>query len=135
MNTEQAFEISLIALEEKGFDAIREPEKVLATIWSIEAEVNNGGFDQYFYNSAGDLAFYSVKALETIGAIKMASITQKALDLFGESGPARDRDERLKQLETFSEIKEDYINGLDCSFTEYPDDLQEMVATYVQATF
>ncbi len=135
MNTEQAFEISLIALEKKGFDGIREPERVLATIWSIEAEVNNGGFDQYFYNSAGDLAFYSAKALETIGAIKMASIAQKALDLFGESGPSKIRNERVKQLETFSGIKEDYINELDCSFTEYPDDIQEMVATYVQSSF
>ncbi|MCT8860529.1 DMP19 family protein [Shewanella xiamenensis] len=51
MNIEQAFEQSLIELESKEFDAIREHERVLATIWAVEAEVNNGGFDQLFYPS------------------------------------------------------------------------------------
>ena len=36
-------------IEEYGFDVLTEPEKVLATIWLLEAEVNNGGFDQFFF--------------------------------------------------------------------------------------
>ncbi|MEJ2420051.1 MAG: DUF4375 domain-containing protein [Exilibacterium sp.] len=36
--------------------------------YALEAEVNNGGFDQLFYNSAGDIAFYTAKALDSIGA-------------------------------------------------------------------
>lgn len=98
MNIEKAFAKSLIELESKGFDGIREPERVLATIWSVEAEVNNGGFDQLFYNTAGDIAFYAAIALDSIGAHKMAGIAQKALDLFGEDGPPKNRDERVNAL-------------------------------------
>ncbi|ABV35331.1 hypothetical protein Ssed_0720 [Shewanella sediminis HAW-EB3] len=135
MNSEQAFEKSLLALEEKGFDGIREPERVLATIWSVEAEVNNGGFDQLFYNSAGDVAFYAAKALQSIGAYEMAAISQRALDLFGENGPPKDRDVRVEKLEKISEVNEEYLNQLDYDFTEYPDDIIELLSIYVQSNF
>ena len=36
----------------------------------LEAEINNGGFDQYFFNSAGDKAAEAINALEAIGANK-----------------------------------------------------------------
>jgi hypothetical protein len=135
MDIEQAFEKSLIELEAKGFDSIREPERVLATIWSVEAEVNNGGFDQLFYNSAGDLAFYAAEAFDAIGAHKMAAITQKALDLFGEGGPSKDRNERVEALEGISEKHGEYLNKLDYEFTEYPDNIQELLLKYVQSNF
>lgn len=135
MDIEQALEKSLIELEDKGFDSIREPERVLATIWSVEAEVNNGGFDQLFYNSAGDLSFFAAKALNAIGAHKMAAIAQKALDLFGEGGPPKDRDMRVDELESISEKHEEYLNKLGYEFTEYPDNIQELLLTYVQSNF
>jgi len=31
-------------------------ERTFAAIWSLEAEVNNGGFAQYMFNDAGDHA-------------------------------------------------------------------------------
>ena len=43
---------------------------VSTLIEALEAEVNNGGFDQYFYNSAGDNTAETIQALETIGATK-----------------------------------------------------------------
>lgn len=135
MDIEQAFEESLLALDVRGFEGIRESERVLATIWSIEAEVNNGGFDQFFYNSAGDLAFYSATALKIIGALKMAEIAQRALDLFGIDGPPRDREARVARLENISEENEEYLNELDYQFTEYPDNIQDLVLAYVCSNF
>ncbi|WP_133181717.1 DMP19 family protein [Shewanella decolorationis] len=135
MNIEQAFEQSLIELESKEFDAIREHERVLATIWAVEAEVNNGGFDQLFYNSAGDISFYAAKAFDAIGAHNMASIAQKAQDLFGPEGPPKNRDERVEILESISEKHEEYLNKLDYEFTEYPDNIKELLLTYVQSNF
>jgi len=135
MNNEQAFEKSLIELESKGFDGVGEPERVLATIWVVEAEVNNGGFDQLFYNTAGDIAFYAAKAFDSIGAHNMASIAQKALDLFGPEGPPKNRDDRVKALESISEKYEEFLNNLDYEFTGYPDNIQELLFTYVQSNF
>ena len=41
-----------------GANALRFEEIVGVGVWLLEAEVNNGGFDQYYFNSAGDLASY-----------------------------------------------------------------------------
>jgi hypothetical protein len=37
---------------------------------NLEAEINNGGFDQYFFNSTGDRTAETIRALELIGAKK-----------------------------------------------------------------
>jgi hypothetical protein len=44
------------------------PQKVFTAIWKVEAEVNNGGFSQYFWNSSNESAHFVVQALEMIGA-------------------------------------------------------------------
>lgn len=135
MDIEQAFEISLLQLEKHGFECIREPERVMATIWAVEAEVNNGGFDQLFYNSAGDISFYASIALKSIGADSMARIAEEALSIFGSSGAPRDCRERQEILISFGEKYEDKLEALDLEFTEYPDDVQELMEAYVEINF
>jgi hypothetical protein len=49
------------------------PQKVFSAIWSVESEVNNGGFSQYFVNDSAESASFVVEALETIGAPKTAN--------------------------------------------------------------
>jgi hypothetical protein len=53
-------------------------QKVSDLIGALEGEVNNGGFDQFFYNNAGD----NTRALEAIGAFKMADILKRAAAVF-----------------------------------------------------
>ena len=124
-----------IQLEKHGFECIREPERVMATIWAVEAEVNNGGFDQLFYNSAGDISFYASIALKSIGADSMARIAEEALSIFGSTGAPRDCRERQEILISFGEKYEDKLEALDLEFTEYPDDVQELMEAYVEINF
>ena len=49
-------------------------DEVVDLIDALEGEVNNGGFHQYFYNSAGDRTAETIQALEIIGAFAMADI-------------------------------------------------------------
>jgi penicillin V acylase-like amidase (Ntn superfamily) len=58
---------------------------------ALEAEVNNGGFHQFFYNSAGDNTEDTIQALEIIGAATMAEITRRAAAMFPGRMPPRDR--------------------------------------------
>ena len=37
-----------------GFDSLTPAEQVFHAVWWFEAELNNGGFDQFFCNSGGD---------------------------------------------------------------------------------
>ena len=108
---------------------ISEAERVFICIWQLEAEVNNGGFAQYFTNSSGDLAADAPAALEAIGATHTASIVRGANAIFP-GGPPRDRDARE---DAFGAIAEDAFEELDDRFLAYEDDLSSLLYAYVQA--
>src|SRR5690349_17537249 len=83
-----------------GFDALSEAEKVVFCLDKLEQEVNNGGFEQYFRNASGDNAVVTPAALRTLGASQVASIVEKALELFPNQQPSRIRDEREEQMDS-----------------------------------
>lgn len=114
-----------------GFDALSELDKVIATVFAIEAEVNNGGFDQFFFNSSGDLAFYAPTALVAIGAFEIAKIARKANLIFGSDGPHQDWHKRTQKLFSFNDKFESYLEDLDDQFYKYPNDLGALLEAYI----
>lgn len=131
---DEAFDRACSRYSGSNFDQLDEVDKILVTIWSLEGDVNNGGFDQYYFNSSGDLAFYAPAALRRIGAHQMAKITADANKLFGPKGPARNPDEREDQLLTIapngSESKP--WDELDRAFQSYPDDISVLLTAFLQ---
>jgi hypothetical protein len=115
------------------FSELTEPERTFVTIWTLEADVNNGGFDQYYLNSSGDHAHDAPRALRAVGAETMAQIVDDANAVFGPGGPPADRDARLAALEALGPEAEERWNELDDRFFEYPDDLTGCLNAYVQA--
>lgn len=115
-----------------GFDALSYPEQVFYVIWELESEVNNGGFEQFFSNSSGDVAFAVVDALKAIGAEETARIAAEANGMFPGSFPPRDRDERQALLETFDAEKIEAWDKLDQEFYKRPDNLTELLHEYVR---
>lgn len=69
------------------FSDLSASERVFILVWEVEAEVNNGGFNQFFLNTAGDRASATAAALRTIGAERTASIVDRANSswVFGKS--------------------------------------------------
>ena len=118
---------------EHGFASLTQKEQVFFCVWSIEAEVNNGGFNQYFFNSAGDHASETVEALRAIGAEHTASLLERAIAVFGAGGPSSERDRRQDQLERLSEEQRAELSELDDAFFAYEDNLSELLARYMQA--
>ncbi len=47
-------------------------------IWLLEGEVNNGGFNQFYFNSSGQFSELVPDALKRIGAIKFADLAGRA---------------------------------------------------------
>ena len=113
------------------FEELTDPERVFLCIWELEAQVNNGGFDQYFLNSSGRLLPYVVDALTTIGAIKMASIVQIAIDTAGRGIPWEHDAGRQDRVIAFSQEVEDKLNALSEQFFAYPEDLTALLHSYV----
>jgi hypothetical protein len=83
MNADLACQHAFDRLAKAGFDALTEKEKTLATVWKLQAAVENGGFLRYFSSAAGDLAFHGPAAFEHIGARDMAELATKANAVFG----------------------------------------------------
>jgi Domain of unknown function (DUF4375) len=49
--------------------------------WLVEGEVNNGGFNQYFWNGYGDYANEAVKAFEYFGAVEHTKVMCLAIKI------------------------------------------------------
>jgi hypothetical protein len=89
---------ALIHLSERLYPSLRgtpfhqqsEPHRVFTAVYELEAEVNHGGFEQFFSNSTGEMWDALEPALLTIGAPKMAKLAAAAVALFpGGPPPAR----------------------------------------------
>ena len=112
-----------------GWAGIMEQTEIAGLIGNLEAEVNNGGFDQFFYNSAGDDTAGTIKALEIIGALHTADIVKRAAAKFPNLMPPKDRFARQDILLQISPAAEAF-DDLDEEFYGYPDDLTELLARY-----
>lgn len=109
-------------------------EKVYHLIWELEAEVNNGGFAQYFANSSGDYAIHVVAALRAIGANAAADIAQRAIAIvFGSLPPPMDREQREATLARIAPSQQEDLNACDNAFFKYPDNLTNLLYDYIAA--
>lgn len=105
-------------------------------VWWLEAEVNNGGFNQYFYNSSGQFAEEAYEACEGIGAHKTASIVQEAIKiLFNEMDLYR-KTKEAGTLEAFMEsYNETELGRCDEEFYKYQDNLNGLIVTYIRSHY
>lgn len=111
---------------------LTESQKNFYYIQELEREVNNGGFNQYFYNSGGDYAHQTISALNAIGANKASKILQSAINEFPNHQVPKDRASRqslLSKIEKEAQIKWD---KLDEEFYKYPDDLSRLNIIYIK---
>jgi hypothetical protein len=113
-----------------GPDALSTIERVGVGIWMLEAEVNNGGFDQYYFNSAGDLAVPTVQALIDVGATNTASLLAAANSEFPNSLPPADRNLRQQALEKIRDGAR--FGALEQEFYSGSEDLAALLAAYLR---
>ena len=74
-----------------------EQRLVLAYHWYL-SEVNNGGHDQFYYNSTGIVWRDALRAVAVIGPPEMVSIIKESANRLG-GNPSLDTEERQEQLE------------------------------------
>jgi hypothetical protein len=98
-----------IGSNDKNYSIIKSLSKgrqaVFAT-WGLEAEVNNGGFNQYFYNfsTSGQYAEEAADGFVLIGAKKHANLTQRAIDLY------------MKNIKYFEKYKDGTLESFSKSY-------------------
>ncbi|MGB6690272.1 MAG: DMP19 family protein [Terracidiphilus sp.] len=107
------------------------PQRVFSAIWAVEAEVNNGGFSQYFFNSSGETAGFVAEALDTVDAPRTADICRRAIAAAFPSGLPSDPEEISSAASDFSDETEEKLDKLDREFYQYPHDLTALLFAYV----
>ena len=110
-------------------------QAVFAT-WGLEAEVNNGGFNQYFYNfsSSGQYAEEARDGFRLIGAMKHFALSKKAIEIMLKDA------KRLSKFkdgtkESFSKSYENNpLNPLDNEFytLKESEDLSKLRIKYIR---
>ncbi|MGV8133583.1 MAG: DMP19 family protein [Mangrovibacterium sp.] len=113
-------------------DKLTEEQKQFYYNQCLEREINNGGFNQYFFNSSGDFAHQTVQSLIKIGAKKTADVLQKAIDQFPDKNVPQDRTKRQELLEQIEEKANPIWEELDQKFFAYEDDLNALNIKFVE---
>lgn len=108
-----------------GFDKLTRAEQRFFCLWSLQGEVENGGFDQYLFNSSGDYTGETISALEDIQLNEVADIVRRASLLLGDRGAEKDRLKRQKQLDALSDTDSATLRSLDKKFYEKSELIEE----------
>lgn len=93
-------------------------QQAIFSIWMLQTEVNNGGFNQFYYNSSGQFWRMAKDGLDLIGAEKIAELVKKANKTYSEiKDELESKDDGT--IESFSESYEgNFLNNLDDKFYE-----------------
>ncbi|MDO6388800.1 DMP19 family protein [Pontibacter sp. BT731] len=91
-------------------------QQAIFSTWMVEAEVNNGGFNQFYFNSSGQYANMAVDGFETVGAVKFAELMKEANTVYASIEKDLEKFDD-GTLESFSaSYKENPLNDLDDKF-------------------
>jgi len=104
------------------------------TTWWVEAEVFNGGFNQYFFNSSGDFASEAIAGFDLIGTPALARLMERAIAINHEN---QEKNKKLKvprTLEAFSKsYKGNPLNKLDDEFYLHMKELSKARIRFIRA--
>jgi Domain of unknown function (DUF4375) len=113
------------------YGALSPPERVFRVVWELEAEVNNGGFRQYFLNTSGSLVPDTADALRAIGAATMSEIVEQAVEAVGHDISWSNDGARKAVLSALAPGTVAKLGEFDQAFFTYPDNLTALLYKYV----
>jgi len=108
--------------------------RMVYATWLLEAEVGDGGFVQYFWNTAGRLAEEALAGYRLIGARQHARVLEQVLAAYRKEAPrwqsfhARGTPEALRELYDHTEL-----GGFDEAFRGLSEDAVGLRARYIRA--
>lgn len=90
--------------------------------WGVDAEVNNGGFNQYFWNSSGQFGHEAIEGYELIGAREHAALLREAVAIYEKEQARLNKYKEKGTVEAFSDsYKDNQLNQLDDRFFKLED--------------
>jgi Domain of unknown function (DUF4375) len=99
--------------EEESVRELRPGDRALYVLWTVDGEINNGGFSQYLFNSTAGLHDEAVASAELIGARQTAAVLERLPGVLGLESLPEDRAERQRVLDGLSTAEEAALGRLD----------------------
>jgi len=126
-----------------SFSDMPETLKNVYLINELEAEVNNGGFLQFFTNSTGKYTNETIEALELITASYTKNLLKSAVEIMLKHNESTEKlnlkinSRELHKIFETSEIYDnekmmDEMNKLDSKFYEYKEDISALKMNYFE---
>jgi len=94
-----------------GFSRMSRQEQNVYLVSQIDGEIENGGMDQFFTNSAGNCATRTLAALDEIGLTDCSKLLRRVIELFPDAGPSEDRSTRFDQLDALGARRNRFDDG------------------------
>ena len=116
--------------DEQSLDELGPTVATAVLLHALEAEVNNGGFDQFFLNTSGRFALQTVEALHAIGADKTSTLLESAISIAYPDGYPEDAADHENTADSDEAL--DALGELDEQFLEYEDSLSDLVNEYLE---
>ncbi len=116
----------------ENLELLNEYEKHVIFINMLDAQVNNGGFDQYFFNSSGENAHETLIALEKINALKTAHLLREAISVFPKLPVPKDTNIRRELMNDSPEEIPNKWEKLDNQFYKSKEHIGGLVISYVK---
>jgi len=107
-------------------DALPLREQQLAALWRLEADVNNGGFLQFFCNWGEANCRTAIAALADVGALKMHSLVQQMRAMLDRLDGSPKIQALMDLYQQLSPAELETLQTLDEAFWEYPDRLSKL---------
>jgi hypothetical protein len=108
--------------------------QALYITWWVEAEVNNGGFNQYYWNSAGQFADQAAEAFEFFSAHEHAALMREANSVHAMEAETMKKYKERGTMEAFSDsYKESKLGPLDNRFFEMKENLSALRIAKIRA--
>jgi hypothetical protein len=109
-------------------------KQAIYLIWGLEAEVNNGGFNQYYYNSTGQFYKLVPDALNQVGAKLFSDLCKRANKIY------EDENKKITKhidgtIEGFSKSYQDNpLNKIDTEYYELynKEDIEKIQIKYIR---
>lgn len=114
---------------EKSLESFSTEQRLIfASMWYM-SEVNNGGHDQFYYNSTGIVWPDALKGFEVLGLSEVVSIIKESVERMG-GNPSRDREARYDQLNSC----EEGFSDLDDKFYDFENNvnIDDVMLKYVK---
>jgi hypothetical protein len=116
-----------------GLERLSAAELVVVLVSRANFEIELGGLDAFYYNSAGDEAVATVAALEAVGATHAVSTLREANALFSGRSPPRDREKRFAGLEIVRKLPKDPLESLERKVGRDDPDVFSRLCSYIEA--